>query len=257
MFSYSYINSNYSNFFEGFSICYDQETSEAVCVRFDEEIGERIKISSKDIEEFLDREEAIESHPFLSIGYINNNNELVYPTIIEDESGIRFELLKKSLKSLDEQLIYFSSAIINNINFKAYNNNVYIIDDVKRRVNLDVSQGFCYGIWTTGEAKIKEIPIDYSQLNDIEIEILIYYNDKQKIEVCASMGELTIFGKDTYMYQGQFNNDNFQRYLFNEDVLDRGINLDTYLNINLDNWIEAEPTLTKLKEGIIKQEADN
>lgn len=59
------------------------------------------------------------------------------------------------------------------------------------------------------------------------------------------------------MYQGQFNNDNFQRYLFNEDVLDRGINLDTYLNINLDNWIEAEPTLTKLKEGIIKQEADN
>lgn len=203
----------YLEFFEGFSICYDQNTSEVVCVRFDEEIGKRVKISSKDLEEFLDREEAVESYPFLSVGYMNDKNELVYPTIIEDETGIRFEILKKAMKTQEEQLIYFSSAIVDDINFKVYNNHVYRIDNVKRRIALEGSKGFCYGIWTTGEEKIKEIPIDFSCLNDVEVEIFNYW-DQHEMEVCALMEDMIIFGKDIYMYQGQFEIDKFQSYLF-------------------------------------------
>lgn len=245
-----------SEFFEGFSICYDQVNSEVVCVRFDEEIGKRVKISSDDIEEFLNREEAIESYPFLSIGYINHNNELVYPTIIEDETGIRFELLKEALEVQKEQLIYFSTAIVDNINFKVFNDTVYIIDNVKRRADFDGSEGFCYGIWTTGEAKIKKLPINYSQVSDVEIEVLSWYDNKE-IEVCIFYENIMIFGKDTYMYQGQFKNDKFQKYLFDEGVCDIGLYCDISLSTKYDNWKEAEPTLVKLKEGITKEEAEN
>lgn len=246
----------YLEFFEGFSICYDQNTSEVVCVRFDEEIGKRVKISSKDLEEFLDREEAVESYPFLSIGYMNDKNELVYPTIIEDETGIRFEILKKAMKTQEEQLIYFSSAIVDDINFKVYNNHVYRIDNVKRRINLDGSEGFCYGIWTTGEEKIKEIPIDFSCLNDVEVEIFSY-GDQHEMEVCALMEDMIIFGKDIYMYQGQFEIDKFQSYLFYEGVGDRGRWGKSSLSLKYDNWEEAESTVTQLKKEIMKQEVDN
>lgn len=246
----------YLEFFEGFSICYDQNTSEVVCVRFDEEIGKRVKISSKDLEEFLDREEAVESYPFLSVGYMNDKNELVYPTIIEDETGIRFEILKKAMKTQEEQLIYFSSAIVDDINFKVYNNHVYRIDNVKRRIALEGSKGFCYGIWTTGEEKIKEIPIDFSCLNDVEVEIFNYW-DQHEMEVCALMEDMIIFGKDIYMYQGQFEIDKFQSYLFYEGVGDRGRWGKSSLSLKYDNWEEAESTVTQLKKEIMKQEVDN
>lgn len=244
----------YSNFLQGFSICYDKENSEIVCVRFDEEIGERVKISSEDIEElFFNKEETIETDDsFLSIGYINHNNEMVYPTIIEDETGIRFELIKEALKDPEEQLIYFSSAIIDDINFKAYNNNVYIIDNVKRRIGFEVEKGYFYGIWTTsGEAKMQEIPIVYSELQDVQI--LVYdYHRKNELEVCASIGNMTIFGKDTYMYQGQFKNQKFRSYLFDEGHVMGLMSGSTSLSLQYDNWKEAETTIIQLKKYVIE-----
>lgn len=236
-----------TNLNEGFSICYDLENSEAVCIRFGKEIGKRVKIPYKDIQEFMNREEEIESYPSLSIGYINSKNELVYPTIVEDSTGIRFELLKKALKEQKNSKIYFSSAIVSDINFKVYNNNAYIIDNVKRRVSFNVDKGYCYGIWTE-KPEIEEIFINNSDLKDIEIELLSGYN-KKEIEACATMGNITILGKDTYIYNGLFKNKKFQKYLFDEGV-DGYVHADTLLSFEFDNWEEAESTIVKFKEAI-------
>lgn len=165
------------------SVVYDENTSELVCLRYYQELGDRIPVSAEDIKDF-ERILGITGKFYFRVGYKNENSELVSPIILDNGGNISFHLIKNDYGETES---YFYSAMKEEQEYWICGDSIYYIKNLIDTASI----GYCEVGYVKGsKIEIESRMLDYASFTKIEISQW----DGPDTVISAMMGEYLLFG---------------------------------------------------------------
>lgn len=211
------------------SVCYDTNTSQFVCMRDGKEAGERVDVSLREVLDLKEEIAPSSSYSFC-LGYVDRQNQFIYPIMQKSSNGISFQLYKVGpyTEEADTSRPHFYSADTSNgVRYKVYNSVFYTLPN--DCVDHFSAMGRCIvACVNTESVKISEHHIDFSKLTNVTLGSGDGWED-----VSAYQGDICLWG--SYKSNGcdideMIENNLFEEYIQQDNIFSDRMHEDTGLN---------------------------